>query len=75
MPNGRPFDHPIADLLIHDRHPFPSDMEAMIRTLHGMDPSLLRRHDIRLAALDWEKGRNLEDGRALLKALIAKHAP
>jgi hypothetical protein len=50
-------------------------MEAMIRALHGMDPSLLQRHDIRLAAFEWEKGRNLDDGRALLKALMAKHAP
>ena len=49
-------------------------MEPSAISLHGMDPSLLRRHDIRLAALDWEKGRNLEDGRALLKALIANHA-
>ena len=75
MPNGRPFDHPITDLLTHGRHPFPSEMEAMIRALHAIDPSLLRRHDIWLAAFEWEKGRNLEDGRAMLKALIAKRAP
>lgn len=75
MPNGRPFDHPITDLLIHGRHPFPSDMEAMIRTLHGWDPSLVRRPDIWRAAFEWEKGENLEDGRARLKALIAENAP
>jgi hypothetical protein len=50
-------------------------MEAMIRTLNGMDPSLLRRPDIWRAAFEWEKGENLEDGRARLKALIAKNAP
>ena len=33
MANGRPKDYPITDLLIHGTHPFPAELEVLIRRL------------------------------------------
>jgi hypothetical protein len=31
MPNGKIGDHPITDLILHGRHPFPPDVEDLVR--------------------------------------------
>ncbi|HEV2764963.1 MAG TPA: hypothetical protein VGV38_18415 [Pyrinomonadaceae bacterium] len=69
--NGKTGDHPITDLLLYNMHPFPSDMEEMIRKLHATNPDAL--HALGLEPFDWEEGKNLEQGRAQLRALLAQH--
>jgi hypothetical protein len=73
MPNGRQGDHPITDMLHYGEHPFPSDIEDMLRKLHAIDPMLILGSDLSWEPFDWQKGRNLEAGRKQLKALLAAH--
>ena len=74
MPNGRLGDNPITDMLIHGKHPFPSDIEAMLRQLHAIDPMIILGFDLALEPFDWERGRNLEAGRKRLKELLSRHS-
>ncbi len=70
--NGKIGDNPISDILIHNLHPLPLDMEEMIRAIRLIDPQLL--HDnFSLEPFDWEQGKNLEEGRRKLKDLLAKN--
>jgi hypothetical protein len=71
MPNGKIGDNPITDLLLHGKHPFPSDIESMLRQIHALNPSIL--HELNLEPFHWEKGQNLDDGHRRLKELIARH--
>jgi hypothetical protein len=73
MPNGKPGDHPLTDLFHHGGHPFPADIEEMVRRLASIDPNLLGEidHDV----FRWEKGEGLEEGRAKLKELLARAVP
>ena len=70
MPNGKVVDHPITDLLIHYKHPFPPDMEEMIRRLHAINPALL--DNLELEPFDRERGKNLRQGRKRLRELLAE---
>ena len=45
MPNGKPGDHPLNDLFHHSAHPFPPDIEELVRQLAGIDPILLGQID------------------------------
>jgi len=38
MANGKPGDHPITDMLVHGMHPFPADIEQMVRKLLSLNP-------------------------------------
>ncbi len=71
MPNGRVGDNPVSDMLAHDKHPFPPDMEAMIKELYQVAPQI--QNELGWAPFDWEKGNELEAGRKLLKDLLAKY--
>jgi len=33
MPNGKPGDHPLTDFVVHGMHPFPPDIEEMLRRI------------------------------------------
>ena len=68
MPNGKKGDNPISDLLSWGYHPFPSDMEDMIRRLYAIKPESL--NSLGVAPFDWEQGKNLEAGRTQLKRLL-----
>jgi hypothetical protein len=72
MPNGKIHDHPISDLLIHGRHPFPREIEALVLRLHALDPKIL--HDLDYAPFDWEAGKFHQHAIHLLTALIACHS-
>lgn len=52
MGNGRPHDHPLADLLVHGLHPFPEKVEALILKLHRINPGVFANTEHLLA--DWE---------------------
>jgi hypothetical protein len=73
MPNGKPGDHPLTDLFHHGKHPFPADVEELVRRLASIDPDLLNQ--IEPDVFRWENGQGLEEGRAKLKELLAKAVP
>ena len=68
---SRPREHPIRELLLHEQHPFPKDMEDMIRRLHLKAGAISA--EIAMDAYDWERGEQLERGRKKLHALCALH--
>jgi hypothetical protein len=72
MPNGKPGDNPLSDLLIHGQHPFPLDMEEMILRIHKRDPLLL--DDLDWEPFHWEAGKNLEEGRRRLQEKLRQLA-
>lgn len=69
MPNGKIHDHPITDLLVHGLHPFPAEMEALIRKIHAVNPSSLL--SLGMEPFDWEQGLNLEQGMEKLRSILA----
>ncbi|MBS0664274.1 MAG: hypothetical protein JSR48_13495 [Verrucomicrobia bacterium] len=71
MPIEKSKEHPIRELLLHGKHPFPSDMEAMLLRLN-MKPNAITA-EIAMDAYDWERGEQLERGRKKLKALCAQN--
>lgn len=73
MPNGKPGDHPVTDLFAHGAHPFPEDIEGMIRELVSLNPKLL--DEIEEDVFRWEAGQGLDEGRVKLKELLAKAVP
>jgi hypothetical protein len=73
MPNGKPGDHPLNDLFAHGAHPFPPDIEEMIRRLASIDPMQLEQID--QDVFEWSAGRQLDEGRAKLRELIANARP
>jgi hypothetical protein len=79
MPNGKPGDHPLTDMLVHGMHPFPMDMESLLREILAIDPAFpdgLRPYvkqvewDRRFS--DWERGLNLDEGRRELQAVLVE---
>jgi hypothetical protein len=72
MSFGSPGDHPITDLLRYGKHPFPADIEALLRRINDLNPKALNG-DVALFAYDWEQGKNLTEGRQLLERLLAKN--
>ena len=61
------------DMFLHGAHPFPADIEEMIRRLAHIDPMLLKEID--RDVFEWEAGRGLEQARGKLQELIAKARP
>lgn len=77
MPNGKYGDHPLTDMLTHGAHPFPLDMETMLREILALDPGFpdgKRRFVDQLAwdqrFFDWEASKNLDEGRNAMKAVL-----
>ena len=65
MPNGRPGDHPLTDLLVHKQHPFPRDVEELILAIYKIKPSAVWELGIEL--FKWERGENLDEAPRILK--------
>lgn len=77
MPNGKPGDHPLTDMLVHGQHPFPSDIEALLRRILSLDPTFPDVKSYRLDQTkwlqrfsDWEHGENLDEGREALRVVL-----
>jgi hypothetical protein len=77
MPNGRPGDHPLTDMLHHGVHPFPPEIETLLREVLALDPAFpdgrrryldqlewYRRFD------DWQRGQRIDEGRVALTAVL-----
>jgi len=58
-------------MLHHDAHPFPQDIEEMIRELHKLNRDAL--NELGWAPFDWAAGAKLDEARLALRALIAKN--
>ena len=71
MPNGKPHDHPITDTVLHGLHPFPPDIEELVRQIHAKDPAVFNH--LQWASFEWEKGNHLAEARVLLKGLLEHH--
>jgi hypothetical protein len=56
------------DMLLQGAHPFPSDMEEMLRRIHAHNPALINQLDERYFS-GWQAGQDLSAGRALLQAI------
>lgn len=72
MPNGKIGDNPISDMFLHDSHPFPPDMEEMIRELHKIN-RIAFDDNFSSDVFNWEQGKHLEEGRAKLQQLLAQY--
>ena len=79
MPNGSRGDSPLSDMLIHGLHPFPRDIEAMLREVLRLQPKFpdgKRRYIEQVEWLnrfdDWARGANLEEGHAALRQVLAE---
>ena len=68
MPNGKHGDNPLTDMFVHGRHPFPPDIEDLLRELRSLGH--LHLDALSWAPFDWEAGRFHEEARRLLRGLI-----
>ena len=76
MQNGRVDRNPLIDLIEHGRHPFPQDIEEMLRKI-----DMLGRREGKVPLGDnwpfspdefeWENGINLDEAREVLLHVIA----
>jgi hypothetical protein len=71
MPNGKPHDNPVTDILWHDMHPLPAEMEQLIREIAAIDQKALG--ELGWEPLDWEKGENLKEGLLHLKRILERY--
>jgi len=71
MSSSDPNDHPIRAMLFQGKHPFPKDIEDMLRRLQ-LKPGAITT-EIAMDAFDWERGERLEVGRKKLQALCKTH--
>lgn len=76
MPNGKHGDSPLSDLTIHGAHPFPEDIERLLRRIDelGRAPDrwpLGQNWPFAGREFDWARGENLDGARRDLQHLIA----
>jgi hypothetical protein len=75
MPNGKIGDNPLSDMTIHDAHPFPLDIEVLLRRVDklGRGPGrwpLGENWPYSPREFDWARGHNLDEARKLLSHLL-----
>lgn len=61
----------LSDMLDHGEHSFPADIEDMIHRLNYLNPEALT--ELGQEPVFWAEGERLDEGRAMLKALLRKH--
>jgi hypothetical protein len=75
VPNGRPGDNPLSDMLAHGAHPFPSDIEQMLRRIEALARCpgrwpLGENWPFSPQEFDWQRGKDLDGARQVLTHLI-----
>jgi len=60
-------EHPIRAMLLQGTHPFPEDIEDMLRRLQTKRGAITT--EIAMDAFDWERGELLDKGRRKLQTL------
>ena len=58
-------------MLLEGTHPFPSDIEGLLRRLQTKPGAITT--EIAMDAFDWERGERLDAGRKKLQALCKTH--
>ena len=75
VPNGKHGDNPLSDFAIHGKHPFPSDIEDLLRQIDTIG----RRSDrwplgenwpFSPREFEWERGKDLDAARRDLSHLL-----
>jgi len=62
VPNGKPGDNPLTDLIVHGSHPFPPDVEDLLRRIDNLGRAAGRwalgeNWPFSPREFDWEAGR------------------
>jgi hypothetical protein len=77
MPSGGPGDHPLTDMLVHGKHPYPADMEDTLRRILAIQPKFpdgrrayIEQVEWETRFFAWERGEALEEGRAALRRAL-----
>lgn len=76
MPNGKPGDNPLTDLILHGKHPFPRDIEELLLKIHAQGKvygryPLGENWPYSPREFDWEQGMDLDEARDLLAKLLS----
>jgi hypothetical protein len=75
MPNGKPGDNPLTDLIVHGAHPFPPDIERLLLRIYELGKGLGRwplgqNWPYSPQEFEWEKGNDLDGARELLSHMV-----
>jgi hypothetical protein len=65
VPNGRPHDNPLSDLVLHGMKSFPADVEALLWKIHAVGEKLGRyplgeNWPFSPREWEWAKGKDLQ---------------
>jgi hypothetical protein len=76
MPNGKPGDNPMSDMIVHGAHPFPPDIDDILREIDSLGKRsgrwpLGENWPYSPKEFYWERGERLEEARQLLSHLLA----
>lgn len=81
MPNGKPGDDPITDLLVHGLHPFPLEVEPLLLEIFKREPRFPDDHRFGHHFSEQERwmqlirrlagGQDVEYGRAELEKVLS----
>lgn len=76
MPNGKPGDNPLTDLVLYGEHPFPPDIEEMLLRIDDLGRRAGRwaigeNWPFSPREFDWEDGQDLDGARRDLAHLLA----
>lgn len=75
MPNGKPGDNPLSDMILHGAHPFPAETEDLLRKIDTLG-SQVGRHPLgenwpfSPDEFRWGKGEDLDEAREVLQHVI-----
>ncbi len=77
MPNGTPGDHPLTDMLVHGQHPFPLDIERLLREVLELDPQFpdgkrpyVEQTEWEDRFFAWKRGEGIVEGRDALEQVL-----
>lgn len=76
MPNGKPGENPLSDMILHGAHPFPPEIEELLRKIDTLGRQAGRyplgeNWPFTPDEFEWERGENLEEAREVLEHIIA----
>jgi hypothetical protein len=75
MPNGKPGDNPLTDLIVHGQHPFPPDIEDLLLRIETLGRAAGRwplgeNWPFSPREFEWERGHDLDGARRELQRLL-----